>query len=206
MRVVNLRSTKEVYTSNSYLVLGDWNRIEDINTLVDVGVDGTIIADIENTATGFGKIPLEQVVLTHNHFDHAAGLSAVKAKFRPRVYAFSEMEGVDLLLEDGFLLVLGDREFEVIHSPGHSNDSVCLYCAKEKVLFSGDTPLHIKTPGGSYAEDFLLVLERLAGLEISVIYSGHDEPVTENAGAMIRNTLKNVNKTRHQKFSMKGVD
>jgi len=186
---------KNVYSCNSYLVLGDWNRIEDMNTLIDAGSHGTLIKDIERTSTGLGKQPLMQIVLTHSHSDHTAGLMEIKKKFNPTVYAFTMFEGVDKLLVNGQMLVIADQEFEVIHTPEHSNDSVCFYCAKEKVLFSGDTPLHIMTPGGSYEEDFILVLERLDRLGIKTIFSGHDDPVTSSASDMIHNTLENARKS-----------
>ncbi len=195
MRVVCLKRDKNVYSCNSYFVRGDWNRIEDMNTLIDAGSKDTLINDIECTSTGLGKQPLTQIVLTHSHSDHIAGLMEIKKRFNPTVYAFTMFEGVDELLVNGQVLVIADREFEVIHTPEHSNDSVCLYCAKEKVLFSGDTPLHIMTPGGSYEEHFISVLERMDRFGIKTIFSGHDDPVISSASDMIRNTLANVRKS-----------
>jgi glyoxylase-like metal-dependent hydrolase (beta-lactamase superfamily II) len=192
MKIVQLPKTTPVYTCNSYLVLGSWNSIEDVNTLVDVGTDGSIIDAIELISTGVGKTPVEQVVLTHNHFDHSGGLAAIKKKYNPRVYAFSRFEGVDSLLEDGQILRFGDREFEVIHAPGHSDDSICLYCKKDKTLFSGDTPLRIMTLEGGYHEAFVQALERIMRLEISVIYSGHDQPCVTNIPTMLERTLGNA--------------
>ena len=192
MKVIPLRGNKTIYTCNAYLILGDWNRLEDINTLVDVGSDGAIIDEIEMTSTGVGKKAIERVVLTHNHFDHAGGLRAIKEKYHPRVYAFTEMDGVDGLLAEGEILRLGDRDFEVVHIPCHSDDSVCLYCKKDRILFSGDTPLRIMTIGGSYSPGFVAALERLAARRIATIYSGHDLPITEGADDILRMTLMNV--------------
>lgn len=42
-------------------------------------------------------------------------------------------------IEDGHCFDLGDRILRVVHTPGHSNDSIMLYDEKEKILFSGDT-------------------------------------------------------------------
>ncbi|MBW2031379.1 MAG: hypothetical protein JRJ31_20155 [Deltaproteobacteria bacterium] len=39
MRIVNLTSDSNTYTSNVYLLLGDWRAMDDVNTLVDVGRD-----------------------------------------------------------------------------------------------------------------------------------------------------------------------
>ena len=42
-----------------------------------------------------------------------------------------------------------------IHTPGHTEDSICLYCKAEGVLFSGDMPLVINAVGGSYEDGFV---------------------------------------------------
>lgn len=195
MKVIRLKGNSKAYCCNAYLILGSWNRLEDVNTLVDIGADGYIIDEIGRISTGVGKRPVERVVLTHGHFDHAGGLAAVIDRYNPEVYAFAKIEGVDRVVSDGQILRMGDRDFEVLHTPGHSNDSICLYCAQERTLFSGDTPLKIRTPGGSYQEVFVKSLKKLAGRKIDIIYSGHDSPVTENAGEIIRNTLANVRKS-----------
>lgn len=195
MKVICLRGNSKIYCCNAYLVLGSWNRLEDVNTLVDVGTDGYVINEIETVSTGVGKKPVEQVILTHGHFDHAGGLAALIERYHPRVYAFTRIMGVNNLVADGQTLRLGDRDFEIIHTPGHSSDSICLYCAEERVLFSGDTPLKIKTPGGSYQSEFVSSLEKITYRKIDTIYFGHDNPVTEGAGEIIRNTLMIVKKS-----------
>jgi len=190
MKIIPLRD-KRIYSCYAYLILGDWNRLEDVNTLVDAGTNGAVIDQLEKINTGVGKKPLEQVILTHGHFDHAGGLSAVKAKYHPRVLAYAEMNSGSEKLADGQVLAAGDRELEVIHVPMHSQDSVCLYCASEGVLFSGDTPLRIMSPGGTYPECFVIAVERLAALKINRMYTGHDGLV-QDAAMMIRQTLRNI--------------
>ena len=139
MKILNLTSESKMYTSNVYLITGTWNAIGDLNTLVDVGRDPSVIEKINNASTGVGKHRVEQVVLTHSHYDHASLLPQIKKTFNPEVYAYSHsLEGVDHLLKDGDTLKLGDRIFEVIYTPGHSSDSICLYCEEERVLFAGD--------------------------------------------------------------------
>jgi glyoxylase-like metal-dependent hydrolase (beta-lactamase superfamily II) len=192
MKVVPLKSNPKAYSCMAYLVLGSWNRLEDVNTLVDVGIDGSIIDEIERIPTGCGKKPVEQVVLTHSHFDHVSGLTAIVEKYHPKVYAFTKIQGVDDLVDDGDMLRMGDRCFDVLHTPGHSNDSICLHCSRDGVLFSGDTPLRVHTPNGAFISEYVSALERMARLHVEMIYSGHDRPVTAKAGRMIGNTLANV--------------
>lgn len=194
--MIPLHGNRNIYSCRSYLVLGDWNRIEDLNTLVDTGSDGSIIGEIEKISTGVGKNPVAQIIMTHSHFDHSGGILPVKKKYGSRVYAFAHREGVDELLKNGQKIKMGDRYLEVIHTPGHSTDSICLYCAEQKLLFSGDTLLRVMAPGGSYTHEYVSALEKIAGLDIDCIFSGHDEPLNKGACEVIRNTMLNVKKSR----------
>ncbi|HWR41354.1 MAG TPA: MBL fold metallo-hydrolase [Patescibacteria group bacterium] len=192
MRVICLKPNDKLYSCQSYLILGDWNRLEDVNTLIDAGVDNFVLQEIARISTGVGKSAVDQILLTHSHFDHAAGSCMIQEAYRSRVRAFAPLAYVDEVLRDGETVRCGDRDFRVIHSPGHSNDSVCLYCEQERVLFSGDTPLVIRTAGGAYTLSFVQVLELLAGLKIDTVYPGHGTPMTAHIRAMILQTLKNV--------------
>jgi len=117
MRVVMLEGSGRVYTSRVYLVLGDGNRLEDVNALVNAGQDPVILASIEKAPKGGGKWPVEQVVLTHSHSDHCALLPEVRAVFYPRVWAFSpNIDGAGLL-RDGDDIRMRNAVFEVIHAP-----------------------------------------------------------------------------------------
>jgi len=191
MRVVTLQNSGEVYTSQVYLVLGDASRIEDVNTLVDVGQDPAILASIERAPTGIGKWPVEQVVLTHCHSDHCGLLPRVCEAFHPRVHAFSpNIDGVNCLLRDGDTIKMGDGYFEVIHIPGHSSDSICLYSQAAGVLFAGDSPLLITSPTGTYEAGFLAALEKLCARDVRQIYFGHGDPLMEHCNQKLRETQR----------------
>jgi len=181
-----------IYSSNVYLIRGDWNAIPDVNTLIDVGNDAAVIERIRATPTGVGKKAVEQVILTHGHFDHAALLPAIREAFQPVVYAHSAFVKADRILEDGQTLRCGDRVFEVIYTPGHSNDSICLYCKEDGLLFVGDTPVIIRSTDGSYEEDFIRALERLCRKDVRVIYFGHGDPLFDDCNARLRSSLRNV--------------
>ncbi|MBF0119053.1 MAG: MBL fold metallo-hydrolase [Desulfobacterales bacterium] len=195
MKIFNLSENCKTYTSNVYFVLGTWKAIADMNTLVDVGRDPSIIEKINQTSTGVGKKKVDQVVLTHSHYDHSSLLPRIKELFNPVVYAFSEsLAGVDHILKDGEKIRMGDRIFEVIHMPGHSNDSICLYNNQEGVLFSGDAPLIIRSSEGTHEEGFIKSLAKLCRRNITSIYCGHGEPILEDAKELLRATLKIVSK------------
>jgi glyoxylase-like metal-dependent hydrolase (beta-lactamase superfamily II) len=196
VKIIPLKKSDKVYSCNSYLVLGDWNRLEDLNTVIDPGTDGFVLDEIEHLSTGCGKVAVEQVILTHNHFDHSGGVTALKERYGARVLAFADGPGVDELLRDGQFVRAGDEMLEVLHTPGHSSDSICLYAPAPKTLFSGDTVVRIRSPGDVYTHDYLDGLAKLACRKILKIYSGHDEPMTTLARETILETLANVRNSR----------
>ena len=196
MRVIRLPHNLNIYTCNSYLLLGDWNVLGDVNTLIDPGTDGSVINEIETLSTGCGKVPVEQIILTHNHFDHAAGVEVFKRRYGARVYAWCEGKDVDELLHDGQIIKAGDDQLQVIHTPGHSSDSICLYNRTQRILFSSDTQLRVRLPVGVYTSEYIETLRRLSTFRIDTIYSGHDVPIVHDAEGIILETLQNVRNSR----------
>ncbi len=193
MKIIKLKRNPNEYTCNAYLVLGSWNRIQDKNTLIDVGYDGYIIDEIESINTGVGKKHIDQVVITHNHYDHTAGLPAIIEKYKPVVYGNMKSQYVDKVLKDGDIIMIGDNEFDVIEVPTHSDDSILLYCRKEGILFSGDTTLTVRTSEGNYDRKFIDTLAYLSKTNIKTIYHGHDDPIIHEARNVILNSLNRIN-------------
>ena len=80
------------------------------------------------------------------------------------------------LIEDGDILVLGDRHLEVLHTPGHSPGSIALWEAATGVLFSGDTvydgPL-VTDAWHSSIDDYVRSMERLLSFSVRVVHGGH---------------------------------
>lgn len=193
MKIINLSEDRKIYTSNVYLVTGDWNKLSDINALIDVGRDPAILDKIDQASTGVGKKRIQKVVLTHSHYDHATLLPVIKKRYNPKTYAASTvLENIDIVLKGGERLKIGDQEFEVIYTPGHSIDSICLYCKKAKVLFAGDTPLVIRTKDTTYEKNFIKALEEISTKEIETIYFGHGEPLMGGCKKVLLNSLKNA--------------
>lgn len=81
------------------------------------------------------------------------------------------------LVEEGDVVDLGDRAFEVLHLPGHSPGSAGLWEARTGTLFSGDAiydgPLLDRLPE-SNLDDYLATMIRLRALPVTVVHAGHD--------------------------------
>ena len=81
------------------------------------------------------------------------------------------------LVDEGDILEVGARRFEVLHLPGHSPGSIGLWEASTGVLFSGDAiydgPLLDDLPGSS-VERYIETMERLRDLPVSIVHAGHD--------------------------------
>ncbi|MEM7354222.1 MAG: MBL fold metallo-hydrolase [Acidobacteriota bacterium] len=84
-------------------------------------------------------------------------------------------------VEDGQVISLGDVELEVLLTPGHAPDSLCLLDRQRKLLFTGDTfypaTLYAHLPGSTF-EDYQRTATRLAGLAdgVEVVLPAHNEP------------------------------
>jgi len=195
LKTVNLIENSKVYTSNVYFVTGSWNALDGKNTLVDTGQDPSILERLESASAGVGKKRVEQVVLTHCHYDHTGMLESIRDLYDPVVYAFSpSMKGVSRL-RDMQEIKMGDRFFEVIHAPGHSHDSVLLYNSDEGILFSGDTSFNIHKSTMTIEPEFLALLQRLCRKDIRIIYPGHGSPHTKGCNRMIHLSLDRMRRS-----------
>ncbi|WP_018700202.1 MBL fold metallo-hydrolase [Amorphus coralli] len=80
------------------------------------------------------------------------------------------------ILEDGDVIDLGDRTFEVIHTPGHSPGGIALYEKATRILFSGDIvydgPL-IEDTYHANANAYVASMKRLYDLPVSIVHGGH---------------------------------
>ncbi len=97
------------------------------------------------------------------------------AGFTAMTYTLHSAEPTQLL-QEGDVLDLGDRAFEVLHLPGHSPGCIALYDAKSQELFSGDViydgELLDQLPG-SDIPTYIATYERLQKLPIETVYPGH---------------------------------
>jgi len=150
------------------------------------------------TANG---LELKYIMLTHGHFDHITAVEGVLAKFpNAKVVAHESCDVMfanvannltdrycrkpftltaDVKVDDGDILNVGNVQVKVIHTPGHSCDSVC-YLIDDK-LFSGDTLFRLEIgradfPTGSLEEELSSIVDKLYVLPSDTkVYPGHGE-------------------------------
>lgn len=100
------------------------------------------------------------------------------AAFDPDRYAIAPSEAT-ATLQDGQLLDLGGRTLEVIYTPGHSPDGICLLDRADRILFTADTvyagPLYAQAPGADL-NAYLASLRRLEPLieQVALLLPAHN--------------------------------
>lgn len=192
MKIIPLNRSNRVDSFNSYLILGDRNQIDDVNTIIDPVSDDYMLHEIEMISSGLGRLTFEQIILTDNHPDHNRAALNIKEQYKAKVLAYHNGPGVDELLKDGQFIKAGDDILEVLHTPGHSSDSICLYTPSEKALFSGNTQLRIMGSGEYFTQEYIIGLLKIACRDVQRIYSGHDNPILGGCNELILQSLRNV--------------
>jgi hydroxyacylglutathione hydrolase len=179
-------------------VFGDETTREAI--VVDPGDD---VADIERILDAHG-LRVKAIVITHAHIDHIGGAAKLKASRNAPVY-MNPSDGVlydlldvqagwlgvetpdrtevDTAAREGDTLRLGGTEFHVLHTPGHTPGSTCLWIPGESKLIAGDTLFResigrTDLPGGDPAAILRSIKGKLLTLpDETVVVPGHG-PVT----------------------------
>ena len=90
------------------------------------------------------------VINTHDHYDHTGGNARVKNTFNAKLVSHTSSCNADIHVKDGEVLPLGNINFEIFHTPGHTEDSICILA--ENHLITGDT-LFVGRIGGTYTDD-----------------------------------------------------
>jgi len=167
---------------------------------------GTILIDagVPPMAIKPFKDQISTIILTHCHFDHTARIKEIAHMCQAEVAIHKNDAGglvddlqslsmhfgarspgtvPDIVLSEGDLI----GELMVLHTPGHTPGSICLWSERDRVLLSGDTVFsdgcfgRYDFPGGSRIE-LARSLDRLALLDVDGLYPGHGKPV-EQGGA-----------------------
>jgi len=202
MNIMNLTAGSEVYTSNAYLCCpsplnktdSGSEKPKDCCLLIDTGCDPRVLQTLKHE---IGEYPVCQIIVTHSHYDHTKMLKDIRATWQVTTYAYSAyLKEIDHVVKGGETIEMNGHHFDLIHVPGHSTDSICIYCKEEKVLFSGDTPLVIWGVEGTYELPFVKAFEELVQLSVNTIYPGHGEPITKDCNRILDQSLRNLHKSR----------
>lgn len=206
-RFLFLPGVADTFSSNIYAIMGDYL------TVVDPGNDYTAFMELFKLQI---KPPdIKKVVLTHGHPDHAMGAFELLRSYPSLV----QSGGFELILHEaappqlkevvkefgsrvtevrgGETLELSGTEWEVIHTPGHTIDGICLYHAPTKTVFTGDMvlPNAVGAPdpsGGGSLEHYLFGLRALLRRDVENILPGHGLPVAGPGGKVIEETYESV--------------
>ncbi|MBI5574909.1 MAG: MBL fold metallo-hydrolase [Deltaproteobacteria bacterium] len=195
------------FSSNVYVVEGTYLSI------VDPGNDYT--AFIELCARGHMPADVKKIVVTHGHRDHAMGVFDLLRSYP----AIVENGGFELILHEasprelkdmvrksgcrvtevrgGETLDISGLDWEVIHTPGHTIDGICLYHSSSKTVFSGDTVLpHAMVEPDEHAggrlDHYLFGVRALLGKDIENVLPGHGFPVVSSGRKVIEETYEGL--------------
>lgn len=137
-------------------VFGDEQTREAI--VVDPG-DGADIARLQAVLDRH-QLTVKAIVITHAHIDHIGGAAKLKALTGAPVYMNAadqplynhldtqaqwlnmptpDRTAIDIDARDGQSLKLNETEFHILHTPGHTQGSLCLFAPAENLLIAGDT-------------------------------------------------------------------
>jgi hydroxyacylglutathione hydrolase len=149
------------------------------------------------------QLKVMAIVITHAHIDHIGGAAKLKALTGAPVHMNArdqelydgletqaawlrlakapDRTEIDSNARDGDKLRLGETDFHILHTPGHTQGSLCLWIPTEKKLVAGDTLFQgsigrTDLPGGDGRQILRSIKEKLYPLpDDTVVIPGHGE-------------------------------
>ena len=148
--------------------------------LVDTGFERTPIDNLFPFLKDLGRSPeeIDLVVNTHRDGDHIQGNKVIKDKTKAKI-AIHELDAealevVDVKLKNGDYVELGDRKFEIIHTPGHTLGSICLYQKENHLLIVGDSLVGDRVDLIRMDKNiYINSLQRLLDLDVRLLIQSH---------------------------------
>ncbi len=153
--------------------------VEDEDTSEAIIVDPSWDLDEIMRVIQKNNLKIKYIVNTHHHFDHTIGNDTIKNQTSAPIlqYKTSTIKH-DIEVSDGDKIIFGNSTLTVIHTPGHSKDSMCL--VGDGKLFSGDTLFvgtcgRVDLPGGDARELYHSLVDILRKMDDTLLmYPGHN--------------------------------
>ena len=152
------------------------------------------------------------VVLTHHHIDHVGALEATLERYGVPLWAHSRTaelleRSVDRTLEEGDVLELSGRSWQVLFTPGHAQGHLAFLDAEASRTIVGDlvstlVSMYVGVPGGDLHQYFES-LERLIALAPRELHPSHGPP-TSDAVALLKKTLAHRRRRIEAVYSILG--
>ena len=142
---------------------------------------------------------VNEIIISHHHFDHIGGNKELKQKYNSIVVGYKNdskrIPEISVLVEDNQIWKADNFEAKIIHIPGHTTGHIGFYFFNEKAIFTGDTLFSLgcgKIFEGTYEEMFES-LSKIKNLPNDTkIYCGH-EYTLQNSNFCIKHDPQNLN-------------
>ncbi|WP_150461697.1 MBL fold metallo-hydrolase [Nesterenkonia ebinurensis] len=194
--------------------------LEGTNTYLigDSGAAGVVVIDpgpdghpkhVRAILEAAGSRRITEILVTHRHSDHLGAATQLAAQTGAPVRGFDPEvclpgdRGATIPLAEGEEITAGGTSITVLHTPGHTSDSVCFWMSEAGAVLTGDTMLGRGTTMLDYPDgtltDYLATLERLAEYDAAVLLPAHGPlhpqlgPVAEH---YIRHRLQRLEQVR----------
>lgn len=123
-------------------------------------------------------LTVDYVIITHGHGDHTWGVATAREQFQCKTVGHkSILLDIDVPVDDGDTLSVGELDLTFIYTPGHSDDHICILC--ENRLITGDL-LFVGKVGGTdlgagARKEYDSLHQKIMVLNPSIeVYPGHD--------------------------------
>ena len=195
LKSLKINSVSEGLITNTYIVCDEETKEL---MIIDPGGEPERINEVVDALGGNVKY----IFLTHCHLDNIGGIKGIQENKGGKILV-SRADSIGLYdekinlayyldlevpnleensrLDDGDLIHIGNNEFKVILTPGHTEGGLCLYNEKEKMVFTGDTLFsgtwgRTDLPTGDFNKIINSITDRLMVLpEETIVYPGHGD-------------------------------